>query len=117
MVPRRYTILLTLATELMLIVLSHVIGTGCGSAPLDVDKAALSYTPESLAQELALRLPRSIPTPRKQKPITRPNRCRPRLWLHGSTMIRSRSKVNRQLPRSDRGRRPLTTCSPTSTIN
>ncbi len=54
MLPSRSITLVTLASALTFIVLSPLLSTGCGSAPLDVDKAAL-YTPESLAQELALR--------------------------------------------------------------
>ena len=66
MLPRRYAILLTLATALVLILLSPIIGTGCGSAAPDVDKAAL-YTPESLAQEFSLRFVALNPDAKKAK--------------------------------------------------
>ncbi len=70
MFPRRYAILLTMATALVWILLSPIVGTGCGSGAPDVDKAAF-YTPESLAQEFALRFVALNPNAKKTNPRAR----------------------------------------------
>ncbi len=70
MFPRRHTILLALATTLVLTLLSPILGTGCGPEAPDVDKAAL-YTPDSLAREFALRFAALNPDARKAKPTFR----------------------------------------------
>jgi hypothetical protein len=70
MFPRRYAIMLTMATALVLILLSPIVGTGCGSGAPDVDKMAL-YTPQSLAQEFALRFVALNPDAKKANPRAR----------------------------------------------
>jgi hypothetical protein len=70
MFTRRHAILLALATSLVLTLLSPIAGTGCGPGAPDVDKAAL-YTPESLAQEFALRFGTLNPDAKKVKPSAR----------------------------------------------
>jgi hypothetical protein len=67
MFPRRNAILLTLATAMVLILLSPIVGTGCGSGAPDVDKAAL-YTPDSLAHEFVMRFLALNPDLKKAKP-------------------------------------------------
>ena len=52
MVPRRSAIMLTVAAAVVLTL--PILGAGCGSEQVEVDKAA-TYTPDSLAQELILR--------------------------------------------------------------
>ncbi len=71
MFPQRHAILLALATTLMLTLLSPILGTGCGPGAPDVDKAA-PYTPDSLAQEFALRFVVLDPDAKKTKPTFKP---------------------------------------------
>ena len=52
MVPRRSAIMLTVTAAVVLTL--PILGGGCGSEEVEVDKAA-TYTPDSLAQELILR--------------------------------------------------------------
>lgn len=52
MVPGRSAIVLTVAAVVAFTL--PILGAGCGSEPVEVDKAA-NYTPETLAQELILR--------------------------------------------------------------
>ena len=52
MVPGRSTVLLAVAAAVVLAL--PILGAGCGSEQVEVDKAA-TYTPESLAQELIFR--------------------------------------------------------------
>ena len=52
MVPRRSAIMLTVAATVVITL--PILGAGCGSEQVEVDKAA-TYTPDSLAQELILR--------------------------------------------------------------
>ena len=52
MVPGRSTVLLAVAAAVVLAL--PILGAGCGSEQVEVDKAA-TYTPDSLAQELILR--------------------------------------------------------------
>ncbi len=63
---RRHNALLTLSTALILTAAAPILSSGCGSTEPDVDKAAL-YTPESLAQELALRFAALNPDVKKTK--------------------------------------------------